>query len=294
MIEDLSGKVAVVTGGASGIGKAICCALLDEGCTVVIADIEQPAIDATIDELTPHGKVQGIATNVMEFASVDATARQVFESYGACHLLFNNAGVGLSSSIPFWRTTPNDWKWLLGVNLFGVVNGILAFVPRMIESGQEGVVVNTSSGNGGFAPMPMSPAYAASKAAVSALTECLAHQFDTEGTKLQAATFYPSGGLLATGLFTSYRNRPAELAREVPFDVPAPDFEAYRKGVEASGREVKLQDLDELAQLLLAGLRDGRFLIGYGMEQMGELLKVRADAIGRSELPPDIFAMQQR
>ena len=141
--------------------------------------------------------------------------------------------------------------------------------------------------------MPRSPAYAASKAAVSALTECLAHQLTTEGTRLRAATLYPSGGLLATGLFTSCRNRPAELAREVPLDVPVPDFVTYRKSVEATGQTVKLQDLDELARLVLTGLRDGRFIIGYGMDDMGELLKVRADAIGRSELPPDIFAMQQ-
>ena len=292
-MDDLHGRVAVVTGGASGIGKAICRALLGEGTSVVIADIEEPALAETVAELTPFGKVTGIETDVMDAASVDSMAQQVFSTFGACHLLFNNAGVGVSSSIPMWRTTPNDWKWCFGVNVFGVVHGILSFVPRMIETNEEGVVVNTSSGDGGFAPMPHASVYAPTKAGVSALTECLAHQLVEHGTNLRAAVFYPSGGLLATNLFTSYRNRPAGYAREIPFDVRPPSFEEYRAAREAAGEVLSLQDLDELAQLVIAGVKDGRFIIGYGVPEMAELLKVRADAIGRCELPPDIFALRR-
>ena len=98
----------------------------------------------------------------------------------------------------------------------GVVNGVLAFVPRMIEAGEEGHVVNTSSGDGGIEPLPTASVYAASKAAVTTFTECLASQLESEGTKLRASIFYPSGGLLRTGLWTSDKTRPDELARERP------------------------------------------------------------------------------
>ena len=98
-----------------------------------------------------------------------------------------------------WETTINDWRWVHGVNVMGVVHGIQAFVPRMIASGEPGYVVNTSSGDGGIAPMPAASVYAASKAAVTSLTECLALQLISEGTNLRAGIFYPSGGLLRTG-----------------------------------------------------------------------------------------------
>src|SRR5204863_8754887 len=100
-----------------------------------------------------------------------------------------------------------------GVNVFGVANGVLAFVPRMIATGEEGVIVNTSSGDGGIAPVPYASVYAASKAAISGFTESLAHPLADTGTKLRACLFYPSDGLLDTGLWTAQRNRPADLAR---------------------------------------------------------------------------------
>ena len=119
----------------------------------------------------------------------------MFDRYGACHLLFNNAGVTSGGGGLPWEQEPNDWRWCFGVNVFGVANGVLAFVPRMIASGEEGVIVNTSSGDGGIAPVPYASVYAASKAAISCFTESLAHQLVDTGTKLRAAVFYPSGGL---------------------------------------------------------------------------------------------------
>ena len=148
-----------------------------------------------------------------DFASVESLAEAVFDRYGACHLLFNNAGVTSGGGGLPWEQEPNDWKWCFGVNVFGVANGVLAFVPRMIASGEPGVIVNTSSGDGGIAPVPYASVYAASKAAISCFTESLAHQLHDNGTNLRAAVFYPSGGLLDTGLWTAQRNRPPELAR---------------------------------------------------------------------------------
>src|SRR4051794_30615709 len=214
-METLAERVAVVTGGASGIGLALARAFVDEGMKVVIADVERPALDRARDELASLGEVTGVVTDVSDSSSVERLADATFDTYGACHVLCNNAGVGAPSSL-IWETTVNDWKWVHGVNVMGVVNGILAFVPRMIAGGQPGHVVNTSSGDGGISPMPTASVYAASKAAVTSLTECLASQLESEGTQLKASIFYPSGGLLKTGLWESDKTRPADLAREVP------------------------------------------------------------------------------
>ena len=212
-MDTLAGRVAVVTGGASGIGRALARALLAEGMKVVIADVEASALDhATTDLGANGGDVLGVVTDVTDLNSLDRLADATFDRFGACHLLCNNAGVGAPSSL-VWETTVNDWRWVHGVNVMGVVHGIQAFVPRMIAAGEPGYVVNTSSGDGGIAPMPSASVYAASKAAVTSLTECLAMQFLSEGTNLRAGIFYPSGGLLRTGLWTADRNRPAELAR---------------------------------------------------------------------------------
>ncbi len=119
----------------------------------------------------------GVVTDVSDPASVERLADAVFDRFGACHVLWNNAGVTSGGGGNPWEQEPNDWRWCFGVNVFGTANGVLAFVPRMIDSGKEGVVVTTSSGDGGIAPVPYASVYASSKAAISCLTEALAHQF---------------------------------------------------------------------------------------------------------------------
>ena len=182
---------------------------------VAIADVDPDAVDSVTKEFDGRSDVLIQSTDVRSADSVRGLADAVYERFGACHLLCNNAGVGAPSS-KVWRTTPNDWAWIFSVNVTGVVNGILTFLPRMIDSGEEGYVVNTSSGDGPIAPMPSASVYAASKAAVSVLTECLAAELSEDGIPIGASVFYPSGGLLRTGLWTSDRTRPAEFARELP------------------------------------------------------------------------------
>jgi NAD(P)-dependent dehydrogenase (short-subunit alcohol dehydrogenase family) len=173
------------------------------------------------------------------------------------------------------------------VNVFGVANGMLSFVPRMIESGQPGVVVNTSSMDGGIAPVPYASVYASSKAAISCLTEALAHQLTAAGTSLRAAVFYPSGGLLNTGLWTAQRNRPAELARVKPRPpAPGTTFEEFKAQLEAAGRSVEFVDLRQLGHFVLDGIKAGDFIIGHGLAETAEMLHRRADAIGQGRLPP--------
>jgi NAD(P)-dependent dehydrogenase (short-subunit alcohol dehydrogenase family) len=283
----IDGAVAVVTGGAGGIGKGIVRALLAKGATVVIADVEEPALDAAVTQMTGLGAVEGVLCDVSDFDSVVALADQVFAVHGHCNLLFNNAGVGAGGGGRAWDHEPNDWKWCFGVNVFGTANGVMAFVPRMIESGQPGQVVNTSSGDGGFAPVPMASVYASSKAAVSCLTEALHHQLVTDGTRLGASVFYPSGGLMNTGLFNSHRNRPPELERVLrPARRSSMTFDELKARLEAAGRDVTVADLDDLGRFVVAGAADRRYVIARDLADTVDLLHRRAEAIGRFEVPP--------
>ena len=284
-MEDFSGKVAVVTGGASGIGSSLVKELLNAGAHVVVGDVEQSALDRVLDEFSGLGDIAGTIADVSSLASVTALADFVYERHGACHLLFNNAGVAAPSA-NVWETTPNDWAWVHGVNVMGVVYGIQVFVPRMIAGGEEGHVIITSSGDGGVSPLPYQSVYASSKAAVSCITECLGAQLQSEGTKLGASIFYPSGGLLDTGIWTTDRNRPSELAREKPYD-PVPTVQDFKVAAEAAGMKLELQDLDELARFCLDGIREERFVIVIGIEDAEATLQRRAARIGRSELPID-------
>ncbi len=288
-MDSFEGKVAVVTGGASGIGRSIVKELLTAGAKVVVADVEQTALDKVIAEFEGAGELSGVVTDVSNPDSVNALADKVFADYGACHLLFNNAGVA-APSVNIWETTPNDWTWVHGVNIHGVVYGIQAFVPRMIASGETGHVINTSSGDGGISPLPYQSVYASSKAAVSILTECLAAQLESENTQLGASVFYPSGGMLATGIWTTDRNRPENLAREKPTD-PVPSLEEWADAAKEAGVELQFQDLDELARYCLQGIRDKRFVIMIGLEDAEATLQDRASRIGRGTLPIDLASI---
>lgn len=280
------GKVAVMTGGASGIGLAIVRALLKDGAKVVIADIEQKAIDRVVSELnTPN--VSGKVTDVSKLESVQALADYVYQAHGACHLLFNNAGVGVPD-MNIWESEINDWRSLYGVNVMGVVHGIMAFVPRMLAGGQEGIVVNTSSSDGGIAPLEKQAVYASSKASVSIITECLAAQL--KDSKLNVTLFYPAGGVLATGLWTTHRNRPQDLptSRQSVSNYTAED---WARDMKAQGVQIDFQDLDQLAKSTLDDIKASKFVSMIGIEGAAQQLQYRADCIGRGELPLDLAHM---
>ena len=282
-------RVAVVTGGASGIGKALARAFAGAEMKVVIADVEAPALEATVKELGQN--VTGIVTDVTNPDSVQALADQVFELHGACHILFNNAGVS-APNLDLWETEPSDFAWVHGVNVAGIAHGVQAFVPRMIASGEEGYVLNTSSGDGGISPLAQQVVYASSKAAVSTMTECLAAQLIGRGTNLRAAIFYPSGGMLDTGIWSTKRNRPKSLARKTEVDAgQETTFDAFMEGAKKAGFDMPVQDLDELAQFALEGIRNEDFVIMIGRESMEATLVERAAKLAKGECPIELEHM---
>jgi NAD(P)-dependent dehydrogenase (short-subunit alcohol dehydrogenase family) len=285
-MDDLTGRVAVITGGAGGIGKALAGRFAAEGMKLVLADVEATVLDATVAELAGRGAdVIGVPTDVTSEESVEALAAAAYERHGAVHVLCNNAGVGPPSA-KVWETTPNDWRWTFNVNVFGVAHGIMAFVPRMLAGGEQGVVINTSSPDGPIAPMPQASVYAATKSAITCVTECLDAQLAEEGGKVRAAVFYPSGrGLLDTGLWTSDRNRPAELARERPRATPALTV------ADLQARGIPVQPLDELADLVVEGIRDGRFVMIMDGEQARATLQSRVERIARFENPTEVHQL---
>ena len=283
----ISDSVAVVTGGASGIGKGIVGALLRHGAKVFIADIEQSAIDETVAEMSAHGDVTGIRTDITDEASVKALADAVYERHGKANLLYNNAGVTSGGGGKPWQQEPNDWRWCFGVNVFGTAICTSEFVPRMIEGGHPGQVVNTSSGDGGFAPVPTASVYAASKAAVSCFTEALHHNLESEGTQLRASVFYPAGGLQRTGLFTAQRNRPEHLQRVGEgTGRKSMTFDEMKALLERSGRDVKEADLDAQGDMVVNNTVARTYIITNDLRDTVDLLHRRADAIGRLEVPP--------
>ncbi|MFI6173661.1 SDR family NAD(P)-dependent oxidoreductase [Nocardia sp. NPDC051052] len=196
---NLRGKVAVVTGGASGIGKGIARQLIAEGMEVIIADIERDVLARTAAEI---GAV-GIPTDVSDLASVQALAKAATDRFGTVHVVCNNAGVGPIGRIA--DLTIEDWQWMLGVNLFGVIHGVQTFLPILRANEDGGHIVNTASIFGLFAQPPLA-AYAVSKYGVVALTEALAGELEQDGSKV--GTTVLCSATVQTNVASSTRNRP--------------------------------------------------------------------------------------
>ncbi|MFT3791213.1 MAG: SDR family NAD(P)-dependent oxidoreductase [Rudaea sp.] len=279
-MEDFRNKVAVVTGGASGVGRALAQRLAAAGARVVIADINAERVAAVAAELreATQGEVSGIAADVTKENSVDALADQVHARHGAVHLLFNNAGVGLGEARrALWTLPLNDWRWGLDVNVLGVVHGIKAFVPRMLEADEEAVVVNTSSANGGLYSLPNTPIYAATKAAVTSLTEVLHQQLLREGKRVRAAVLYPGPNTVNTAIMASKLSRPAEYAGDAPEDPVA--YKSMQDLIAATGLKMQLTEPEEVADFALAGIRAGRFWLIPESERSDLAVRKRTDSI---------------
>jgi NAD(P)-dependent dehydrogenase (short-subunit alcohol dehydrogenase family) len=280
MISDLGGRVAVVTGGASGVGRAMGERFAAEGMKVVLADVEAPALDATVDEMRADGAdVTGVGTDVADFDSVAALRDATLSAHGAVHVLCNNAGVGAGAAGHMWDHTLNDWAWAVGVNVWGVIHGIKAFVPAMLEGGDEGHVINTSSGNGGIAPLPGTPIYALTKSAVVTLSESLYAQLRALDAKVSASVLFPGPNVLRTGLFTSWRNRPPEYANPGVPGRPPTTIESFEKSLAERGIVLDYTPVEEVADRVADAIRDDTFWILPPSDRTDEQIRARAESM---------------
>jgi NAD(P)-dependent dehydrogenase (short-subunit alcohol dehydrogenase family) len=280
-VKDLPGKVAVVTGGAAGIGRALGERFAAEGMKVVLADIDEPVLDVTVKELQDRSlDVVGVATDTSLYESVESLRDATLERHGAVHLVCNNAGIPSGSDGQLWEHHVNDWRWTVDVNVFGIIHGINAFVPVLLEQGGPGHVVNTSSSNGTFYPLYNSAIYATTKSAVTTITECLWGQLRSIDSEVSASLLLPSTrtrGILNTGIFRPGRNRPERYARPGQSGPEGRDaLTPFLESMEAAGEGIKYAPLEEVAELALEGILEDRFWITVPSDRSAEMIDARA------------------
>ena len=249
-MQDFQGKVAVVTGAASGIGRGMAETFAAAGMKVVLADVEDEALARAERVMTDAGAdVVAVKADVRKADDVDALAERAYDEFGAVHVLCNNAGVGAGGLA--WDQTVDDWTWVLGVNLWGVIHGIRAFVPRMIAGGDEGHVVNTAS-IAGLTAGPFMASYNVSKFGVVALSETMQSELTMLQSKVKVSVLCP--GFVNTNITDSRRNRPAELAHTLPQLPEAPG------GLRDILKERGLPPI-EVGRMVLDAIREERFYV---------------------------------
>ncbi len=285
-MKKLREKVAVITGGAGGIGRAMAERFAGEGMKVVLADIKQENLDTAVAEMTADGaEVIGVRTDVSSLESVEALRDATVAAFGGVHVVCNNAGVASGAHGRLWEHETNDWRFAFSVHVYGVINGINAFVPYLLEQGGEAHIVNTSSHNGGFSPIAASPTYATCKAAVVTLSECLWGQLHEVGSDIGVSVLFPSGktqGILDTGIWAA-ADRPPEFAPDAPIDTTN-KMQMWMQMQEAAGTPVQFTPLSEVADTVVDGLYANRFwMVEEG--RFEEMVQQRTDVILRRGAP---------
>lgn len=248
-MKQLDGKVAVITGAGSGFGRELALLCAQAGMRLALADVDAAGLEATQALLSAGTESLLQRCDVSKPEQLEALAQATYSRFGAAHLLFNNAGVFAAG--PVWSSTPQDWEWVLGVNLMGVVHGVRAFVPRMLEQGDECRVVNTAS-VAGLLSVPGSSAYCVSKHGVVVLSECLQHELQAAQAKIGVSVLCPA--FVNTGIADAARNRPAELGASNPGAAP------HEERLRMATQKGKLGAAD-IARMTMDGVRDGRFYI---------------------------------
>lgn len=271
-MKEFKGKVAVVTGAASGIGRAMAERFAAEGMTVVLADIEQGPLAETEAELKAKGAaVLAVPTDVSKAGDVEALAKKTVDAFGAVHVLCNNAGVAVDGLS--WERTVADWQWVLGVNLWGVIHGIRVFVPIMLGQEGEGHIINTSS-VAGLVSIPMHGVYQVTKHAVVTLSETLHHELGLLGARVKVSVLCP--GWVNTAIADCDRNRPAELQNEPAERSRRPEEEMFEKAV----RQLVATGLppEQVADDVVRAIRDEKLYI-LTHPEMNDAIRTRTEGI---------------
>lgn len=275
-MKEFTGKVAVITGGASGIGLGLAEKCIRLGMKIVVADIEDSALSHAQTKLRAlGGEVVCVTTDVSKREDVELLARQAFEIFGGVHLLFNNAGVAAGGAP--WEATWNDWEWVVGVNLWGVIHGVKAFTPLMLAQNTQCHIINTASAAGLIAGGFSAP-YSVTKHAVVALSENLYLALQQRNAAIRVSVLCP--GLVQTNITEAERNRPAELQNE-PLP-PHPEREAGQaalKAMVATGMRP-----ESVADLVFDAIENEKFYILTHPEWM-DVVRLRTRCLLRTENP---------
>jgi NAD(P)-dependent dehydrogenase (short-subunit alcohol dehydrogenase family) len=281
-VRELNNKVAVVTGAASGIGRALAHSFAGEGMRVVIADIDVEQLQASKQELLNVGaQVLAVKTDVSKSDDVDTLARETLAAFGGIHVVCNNAGVGTGMG-PVWERSITDWEWVLGVNLWGVIHGIRTFVPILLRQGEPAHVVNTASIAGLLAyPFPFMGIYNASKHAIVALSETLSSELAVLKAPVNVSVVCP--GAVRTRIMDAERNRPHLSTGHPPNPAFAQAEETLRSIIDA-GTSPQV-----IAPLVVSAIRENRLYV-FPHPEYGEALRSRADDIisERNPIPTNV------
>jgi NAD(P)-dependent dehydrogenase (short-subunit alcohol dehydrogenase family) len=270
-MELTGGSVAVVTGAASGIGAALGQAFAAAGCAVVLADVETDALAAVAGGI--EGDVVAVVTDVSDAAAVERLADEAFARFGEVHVLCNNAGV--STFNPVIDQTLHDWRWVLGVNMWGVIHGVHTFLPRLLAQDRPAHIVNTSSLAGLASGLPLLGPYNVSKVGIVALSETLRIELAMSGVPIGVSVLCP--GSTGTRILESERNRPANLGREARTE----ESEALRDAVRSSFEGPAARTAEQVAGIVLDAVRENRFWVITSGE-MKELVTSRYDEIANA------------
>jgi NAD(P)-dependent dehydrogenase (short-subunit alcohol dehydrogenase family) len=267
-VKTFRDRVAVVTGAASGIGLALAERFAAEGMKVVMADIEAAALATAADGLRRKGAaVLATRVDVSRAENVDRLARETYDAFGAAHVLCNNAGVAVIGAVH--EHTLADWQWVIDVNLWGVIHGVRAFLPRMLGGGDEGHIVNTAS-MAGLTTAPFMSVYDVTKHGVVALSESMYKELQITGSPIGVSVVCP--GLIDTNIMRSSRNRPENLADE---GKAGPMAQAF--GQSLSDRLAGGYPPSEVAEQVLQGIREGRFYIVPAQPEVKGNIAIRAE-----------------
>ena len=277
-MENLNGKVVVVTGAASGIGKALAKTFLAQGMKVVLSDIDEKRLKETEKELADtQGELISVVTDVSLLSDVTNLAEKTLEKFGAVHVLCNNAGIGFGNGLT-WENSLDDWNWVLGVNLMGVIHGIKTFVPIMDNQGDECFIINTASTAGILTGSGSSP-YAVSKHGVVALSECLYNDLVQTGKKINVSVLCP--GFVHTDILDPLRSRPNRFETFTPGPL-SPELKMISKAFVHAVESGMKADL--IGAIVLQAMKDKLFYILTHDDTL-ELVKKRFEGIMQNTNP---------
>jgi NAD(P)-dependent dehydrogenase (short-subunit alcohol dehydrogenase family) len=281
-VKEFKDKVAVITGAASGIGRGLAERCAEEGMKVVLAGINEDNLRLAEKEIkAKRGSTLVVKTDVSKASDVEALAQKTVDTFGAVHLLFNNAGVTGSSGGNAWRSTLADWQWILGVNLWGVIYGIHSFVPIMLKQSTECHIVNTSSAAG---LVVAGAAYSVSKFGVVALSEALYRQLQQDGSNIGVSVLCP--GWVKTNIISAERNRPPELKNspsEEKANLPTPGFHAFLKQKVDNGISP-----EQVADIVFNAIKEKEFYIYADADSFWPMLETRVQDILKGRNPTSL------